>query len=63
VNAKPGRLATTTEVADYLQIPPHTLDQWRSQGKGPHYMKVGRHVRYRWTDVDAWLRKQTIVPK
>jgi hypothetical protein len=30
---RPERMATTEEVADYLQMPSHTLEQWRSQGK------------------------------
>lgn len=53
-------LATTEEVAAFLRdVPKHTLEQWRSQGKGPTYVKVGRHVRYRWADVNAWLDEQS----
>jgi len=57
---KPEALATTSEVAAFLggDFPPHTLEQWRSQGKGPKYFKVGRHVRYRWVDVNSWLDAQ-----
>lgn len=55
---KPEQMATTEEVADYLQMPPHTLEQWRSQGKGPDYHKVGRHVRYDWQDVRNWKNAQ-----
>lgn len=53
-------LATPAEVADYLggDFSEKTLANWRSQGKGPEYMKVGRHVRYRWTAVEAWLAEQ-----
>ena len=59
---KPDALATTAQVAAFLHdIPPHTLEQWRSQGKGPKYIKVGRHVRYRWSDVQAWLDAQSVV--
>lgn len=59
---RPERMATTEEVADYLQLPPHTLEQWRSQGKGPSYSKIGRHVRYEWADVRHWkdAQKMTI---
>jgi predicted DNA-binding transcriptional regulator AlpA len=48
-------LATRTELAEYLQKPVHTLDQWRWRGRGPKAIKVGRTIRYRWSDVDAWL--------
>lgn len=55
---KPNRLGNTEEVADYLGLPPQTLAQWRSRRKGPTYLKVGRHVRYRWSDVEKWLDTQ-----
>jgi hypothetical protein len=45
-----------TEVfAKWLDIPPATPKQWRWQGKGPRYVKVGRHIRYRRADVEEWL--------
>lgn len=57
---KPEALGEPSEVAEVLGIPPHTLDVWRSQGKGPDYLKVGRHVRYRWSDVNAWLASRQV---
>lgn len=51
-------LATRTEVAAHLKVPPATLEQWAYRGLGPRYVRVGRHARYRWADVDAWLREQ-----
>lgn len=52
-------LATPEDVARYLNdIPVKTLAQWRSKGTGPEYQKVGRHVRYDWADVHAWLASQ-----
>ena len=57
---QPQPLATTEAVAVFLDVPKHTLEQWRSQGKGPTYVKVGRHVRYRMADVEKWLNEQTV---
>jgi Helix-turn-helix domain len=52
-------LATTAEVAAFLgNTPKHTLENWRSQGKGPPWRKVGRQVLYSWADVDEWLKRQ-----
>ncbi|MFC6017583.1 helix-turn-helix transcriptional regulator [Plantactinospora solaniradicis] len=52
-------LATTTEVAEYIQKPPRTLEQWRYRGAGPRWIKLAnREVRYRWTDVEKWLDDQ-----
>jgi excisionase family DNA binding protein len=54
----PQKLGTTEDVATYLQVPAKTLAQWRCHGDGPPYHKVGRHVRYRWADVETWLSRQ-----
>lgn len=51
-------LGTSPEVAAYLGLKPRTLAQWRWQGKGPRWHKVGSEVRYRWTDVEKWLNQQ-----
>ena len=52
------RLLTPNEVADVLQVPAGTLPQWRYLGRGPRYVKIGRHVRYRPTDVEHWIEEQ-----
>ena len=51
-------LMTTEQLAEFLQVPLATLYQWRHKGTGPKGLKVGKHVRYRRTDVDAWLERQ-----
>lgn len=51
-------LATTEEVSDYLGVPVQTLYTWRSRGRGPRASKVGRHLRYRWTDIENWLNQR-----
>lgn len=40
-------------------VPARTLARWRSTGKGPAFVKVGRRVFYRHADVEAWLQQQT----
>jgi excisionase family DNA binding protein len=49
---------TTEEVAAYLRVPPRTVEAWRYKGTGPPGIRVGKHVRYRRTDVEAWLFRQ-----
>jgi hypothetical protein len=51
-------LVEPQEVADYLLVPVATLAQWRYLGQGPRFHKVGRFVRYRWSDVETWLAEQ-----
>jgi len=53
------RLVEPQEVADYLLVPVATLAQWRYLGQGPRFHKVGRFVRYRWSDVEKWLAVQS----
>ena len=43
-------------MADYLQIPVQTLYLWHHKGTGPSAIKVGRHLRYRQADLDAWVQ-------
>jgi excisionase family DNA binding protein len=43
-----------------LGISSVTATKWRAKAKGPPFIKVGRLVRYRRSDVDAWLRSNTV---
>lgn len=51
-------LAGPEQVAEHLGVPVSTLYQWRTRGVGPRGIRVGRHVRYRWEDIEAWLDKK-----
>lgn len=53
-------LASVAEVAEYLQKPEQTVRIWRHRGIGPKSFKVGTTVRYRWSDVEAWLEQQSV---
>lgn len=58
--ARPDFL-TTPEAAEYLGTRPHTLEVWRTSGRHRiPFVKVGRLVKYRRADLDAWLRSRTI---
>ncbi len=46
--------------AEVLEVTPGTLSVWRSTGRyALPFLKVGRKVRYRRTDLLAWLEKRT----
>ena len=51
----PQRLLWAQEVAAILGVPVKTLYQWRYKGVGPAGLRVGRHLRYRAADVEAWI--------
>lgn len=60
-SALPGRpLATPREVADYLGVSVDTLKDWRLKKTGPSYTPMGRHVRYDWSDVNAWVKTRKV---
>ena len=47
--------------ADYLGVKPHTLEIWRASGRYRiPFVKVGRLVKYRRADLDAWLQSRTV---
>jgi len=52
------RLLNEHEVADSCSISVLTLRKWRSQKRGPEFVKIGALVRYRPEDVDAWIAAQ-----
>lgn len=54
------QLLTAQEAAALLGgIPVRTLAQWRHKGSGPRWVRVGKHVRYRPSDLEAWVDAQT----
>jgi predicted DNA-binding transcriptional regulator AlpA len=52
-------MLTPTELGTMLHKTPASLAQWRYMGFGPQFVKIGRAVRYRDSDVTAWLDAQT----
>jgi excisionase family DNA binding protein len=51
----PEPLWTPTQVATYLGVPVQTLYQWRRKHTGPPARRVGRHLRYDPSTVQAWF--------
>ncbi len=52
------KMLSINDVAEYLGVPKATLHCWSSRGIGPKRYKVGRYLRYRRADVDAWINAQ-----
>ena len=53
-----ARLVSIQELAAYLDVPVKTIYAWRTHGEGPRGFRIGRHVRFRWPDVEAWVSEQ-----
>ena len=54
------RTLTDVEVAARLGVSRFTVRSWRLKGVGPRFMKMGRAVRYRPQDVDAYERQALV---
>lgn len=52
------RLLTVQELANYLGVPVATIYAWRYRHEGPPGFRVGRHVRFRRSDVEEWISQQ-----
>jgi excisionase family DNA binding protein len=48
---------TLAELADRLCVSTQTLYDLRSQGRGPRGFRIGRHLRFRVSEIDAWLAR------
>ena len=46
-------------LAERWLISPRTLEQWRWQGRGPRYLKIGGRVVYALDDLQAWADRGT----
>jgi hypothetical protein len=56
-------LMNETEAARVLggeanPISVHTLRKWRTQGCGPKFIRIGNRIRYRQSDLDAFIERQ-----
>ncbi|MCF7988025.1 MAG: helix-turn-helix domain-containing protein [Methylovulum sp.] len=55
-------LTDTNGAAQYLKIPAKTLQKWRSTGYANiPYIKIGRKVRYRPSDLRTYVDRHLIV--
>jgi excisionase family DNA binding protein len=50
----------TDAAAQYTGLGRSTIEKLRVYGGGPRYLKLGRSVRYRAEDLDAWLADRVV---
>ena len=56
-------LLSEDELAVLIDVKKHTLTQWRADGKGPDFTKLGKSVFYRRVDVENWIAANVVVTK
>ena len=53
-----GRCISQNELAKRWKISEATLERWRSQRKGPQFLRLGGQVSYRLVDVESCERER-----
>jgi predicted DNA-binding transcriptional regulator AlpA len=53
-------LLTTRAASALLCLDQRTLERFRVAGTGPRFVKMGKSIRYRPSDLDAWLATRTV---
>ncbi|WP_306253769.1 helix-turn-helix domain-containing protein [Parvularcula sp. IMCC14364] len=56
IEATADKPLTNEQAANYLGMKASTLNRWRCSGVGPRFLKVGRLIKYRKSDLDAYLQ-------
>ena len=56
----PDSLVTEVQAAKFLNISIRTLQAWRIKLAGPRFVRVGRAIRYRHSDLIAWIEANTV---
>jgi len=54
-----GIVGDTKQAADYYGVSTRLLEKWRVTGGGPTFIKIGRRVLYRQSDLDDFLERNT----
>ena len=55
-----AELLTVEQAADYLTVSCSLLNKLRVHGGGPAFCKLGRGVRYRLSDLQAWVQARRV---
>lgn len=54
------KLLKTAEAAKILDVKTNTLEVWRSQNRGPRFVKACGAVRYRLEDLENFINSCTV---
>ena len=52
-----GKYVSLTELAAQLQVSAQTIYDLRSKGRGPRGFRIGTQLRFRESEIDAWVQR------
>ena len=55
-------LIDSKQLAKWLNVHPGLPAQWRLHQRGPKYLRLGRAIRYRVSDVQEWMTEHQQEP-
>lgn len=55
-------ILTENQAAAVLKVSPRTLQAWRCTGKGPRFLRLGRTIRYRMSDLIEFTQSSLVDP-
>lgn len=58
ISVRPVTHLTPQDLAARVGVPVATVYNWRTSGYGPRGFRVGKYLRYRLEDVEAWEAEQ-----
>jgi predicted DNA-binding transcriptional regulator AlpA len=53
-------LLSAREAAALLHLSERTLERFRVSGAGPKFVRLGRSIRYRLGDIEAFIASRTV---
>jgi predicted DNA-binding transcriptional regulator AlpA len=53
-------LLTQRQAAALLCLSERTLERFRVSGIGPKFLRMGKSIRYRLSDVEAWIASRVV---
>jgi len=54
------KLLTEEELAKLWRVTPSLLQKMRHEGRGPRFVRIGRLVRYRLSDLTRYLEENSV---
>jgi hypothetical protein len=54
-NSEQDKILTDPQFTQTYNFSPRTTETWRRNGNGPPFLRIGRRVFYRLSDIEAWL--------
>jgi predicted DNA-binding transcriptional regulator AlpA len=53
-------LSSQRQAALAMHVSERTLERWRVAGDGPKHVRLGRSIRYRLTDIEAYIASRVV---